>query len=979
MNSNRLQIVASFFLVPILCVFVAVGCGSSGNGKLKTIAVAPATASIAPGATQQFKATGTYSDGSSSDITAQVTWSSGTASVATIGASTGLATGVAGGSSVITATLSGVNGTANLNVASLLSIAITPNPASVGLGGTVQFTATGTFSDSTTANISSQVTWNSATMANATVSNTGLATAVALGTSNITATLGAIVSPIDILTVTAPTLQSITINPANPAMGLGATVDFTATGNFTDGTTVPLPNATWASGTIATATILANGIAVSQAIGTSTITATFNGVNGTTLLTVQTAVARSAYVSGTSDSNTATYVLKTSPAAAQPVASLNLPNVPSQAVPEPSGRFVYLLAANVIYTATVDPISGRLTGVPSSLSTGVNANFGVVDPTGQYLYVASSVGSATTLDSYQINLADGSLSRIGAGISVGSKLISVTVDRTGKFVYAIDAGTPAIFPFSIGSGGALTAIPGFFPTGNSPQYPVIDPTNTYLYVPNFKDGSITTYKINADGTLTVADGGAGFTVGIGSGPTVAAIDATGKYFYVTNQNDNTVSAVTIVANGALGPAVSGSPFATGVTPLGIAIDPTNSTVSVANHFGNSISTFTINPSTGALTAAAVPQVESPAGPFFINLGIGVRSPSVLPGAVYAANSVSGDISAFTSTAATGALTAAANSPFTGIPGNSFAAADLQGSLFFTGSASAKEIAGFSVNQSSAALNVLTGSPLAITGSDTASAVYIFPTGSFAYSLDTTTGSLVANTISGTTVTGPGAVTSAFTGANNIAADPQGDLIYALGSNSTSGIQPYTTIQNSGVLIPSTQTDLPGNWTSGAVDASSQFFVAVDSTAKTLQLFSITPINTGAGTDGALTAVATSGSVTLAGAGPWVVAFDTQDRAVFVADRTAGTITPHAFTYSTGALAVAGTPVTVSGNGITNITVDLTGTYLYAGVNAPAAPPNSKGSVAVYSIGSGGALTAVAGSPFTAGTGNPGVAATNVVQ
>src|SRR5258706_11304340 len=264
-------------------------------------------------------------------------------------------------------------------------------------------------------------------MANATISNTGLASGVAVGTSNITATVGAIVSPIDILTVTAPTLQSITINPANPAIGLGATVDFTATGNFTDGSTVALPAATWASGTTATATMLANGIAVSQATGTSTVTASFKGVNGTTLLTVQAAVARSAYVSGTSDSNTATYVLKTSPAAALPIASLNLSNVPSQAVPEPSGRFVYLLAANVIYTATVDPVSGRLTRVPSSLNTGVNWNFCVVDPTGQYLYVASSVGSAKTLDSYQIKLTDGSLSRIGAaGISVGANLISVT-------------------------------------------------------------------------------------------------------------------------------------------------------------------------------------------------------------------------------------------------------------------------------------------------------------------------------------------------------------------------------------------------------------------------------------------------------------------------------------------------------------------------------------------------------------------------
>ncbi len=169
MNSNRLQIVARFFLVPMLCAFVAVGCGSSGKGKLKTIAVTPATASIAPGATQQFRATGAYSDGSSSDITAQVTWSSGTASVATIGASTGLATGVAGGSSVITATLTGVSGTANLTVISLTSIAVTPNPASAHVGATVQFTATGTYSDNSTANLTTQVAWSSGTASVATI------------------------------------------------------------------------------------------------------------------------------------------------------------------------------------------------------------------------------------------------------------------------------------------------------------------------------------------------------------------------------------------------------------------------------------------------------------------------------------------------------------------------------------------------------------------------------------------------------------------------------------------------------------------------------------------------------------------------------------------------------------------------------------------------------------------------------------------
>ena len=75
----------------------------------------------------------------------------------------------------------------------------------------------------------------------------------------------------------------------------------------------------------------------------------------------------------------------------------------------------------------------------------------------------------------------------------------------------------------------------------------------------------------------------------------------------------------------------------------------------------------------------------------------------------------------------------------------------------------------------------------------------------------------------------------------------------------------------------------------------------------------------------------------------------QDRVVFVADHSAGTITPYSFTVTTGALGAAGTPVSPSANGITQVSVDITGTYLYAGAKAAVAP-GSLGAVAVYKIG-----------------------------
>jgi len=83
---------------------------------LTTIAVAPATASIAAGATQQFTATARDQNGNLMSPQPAFTWSSSGTAVATINSSSGLATGVAAGSTGITATNGTVSGTASLTV-----------------------------------------------------------------------------------------------------------------------------------------------------------------------------------------------------------------------------------------------------------------------------------------------------------------------------------------------------------------------------------------------------------------------------------------------------------------------------------------------------------------------------------------------------------------------------------------------------------------------------------------------------------------------------------------------------------------------------------------------------------------------------------------------------------------------------------------------------------------------------------------------
>ena len=256
---------------------------------LTSIAVTPANPSIARGATQQFTATGTFSDASTQNITGSVTWTSLTASAATI-SSAGLAKGVGVGSSTIQAASGAVTGSTVLNVsaATLSSIAVTPLNPSISTGSTQQFTATGTFSDASTQNLTSSVTWTSLKTAVATISASGLASGVTAGSATIQAASGSITGTTTLtVSAVAPTLSSIAVTPANPSIQNGATQQFTATGTYSDASTKNITSTvTWSSLSTGVATISSAGLATAVGTGTSTIQAALGAVNGSTVLTV---------------------------------------------------------------------------------------------------------------------------------------------------------------------------------------------------------------------------------------------------------------------------------------------------------------------------------------------------------------------------------------------------------------------------------------------------------------------------------------------------------------------------------------------------------------------------------------------------------------------------------------------------------------------------------------------------------------------
>jgi hypothetical protein len=275
---------------------------------LQTVQVTPTNPTIPTGTTQHFIATGTYSDNTTQDLTAAASWSSSAGSVATISnaaGTEGMATALAQGNSDITATVNGVSGATNLTVnsAALQTIAVTPANLSVANGTVIQYRAIGTYTDSSTVDLTTDgaLSWNS-TGAQATVSNganKGLASTNSVGGPfNITATYGAIVGSTP-LTVTAATLNSITLSPLTPSIARGTTLQFVATGHYSDSTTQILTTqVNWGSSNSAVASVsnavgsegLATGVAAGPA---ATITASMSGVTGSTTITVTNASLQS--------------------------------------------------------------------------------------------------------------------------------------------------------------------------------------------------------------------------------------------------------------------------------------------------------------------------------------------------------------------------------------------------------------------------------------------------------------------------------------------------------------------------------------------------------------------------------------------------------------------------------------------------------------------------------------------------------------
>jgi uncharacterized protein YjdB len=302
-NSSIATVSSNGLVTAVAAGTVAVTVSSEGQSASATITVsAPAPApvasvSVSPG-TSTLQIAGTVQlsavtrDANNVVLTGRViAWSSSNPGVATVSGA-GLVTAVSAGSATITALSEGKSGTSAITVSApapvpVATVSVTPASTSITVGSTAQLSAV-TRDANNVVLTGRAVAWSSSSTGVATVSSSGLVTAVSAGSATITAlSEGKTGTSVVTVNAAAPVpVATVSVTPASTSITVGSTVQLSAVTRDANNNVLTGRAITWSSGTPANGTVSGSGLVSGLAIGTTTITATSEGKTGTSVITV---------------------------------------------------------------------------------------------------------------------------------------------------------------------------------------------------------------------------------------------------------------------------------------------------------------------------------------------------------------------------------------------------------------------------------------------------------------------------------------------------------------------------------------------------------------------------------------------------------------------------------------------------------------------------------------------------------------------
>lgn len=229
------------------------------------------------------------------------TWISGAPSVATVNQQ-GDVTGVGSGTASVFAATEGVSAFATVSVSNIPVASVQVNPSTVTLQQGASVNLSAVVRDSAGNVLTNRiVTWSSSNDAIAVVSSSGRLTAVAVGNANVRATSEGVTGQATVTVSNIP-VATVTVTPANPAIGVGQTLGMTATMRDANNNILSGRSVTWSTSNASVAIVNAQGLVSAIAPGSVIITAASEGKTGNTGVTVFNVPPVSLTVSASSNS-----------------------------------------------------------------------------------------------------------------------------------------------------------------------------------------------------------------------------------------------------------------------------------------------------------------------------------------------------------------------------------------------------------------------------------------------------------------------------------------------------------------------------------------------------------------------------------------------------------------------------------------------------------------------------------------------------
>ena len=280
------------------------------NATIDKFSVIPEQATVEVQTSEEYRALVLLSTGDTIDVTDLVTWSSTDGAVASVSNDTGSkgrAFGIKAGTATVVASATfaavTVAQTAELTVVApqIVALFIEPADVAVPVGTVGSLTATAYYDDGSARDVTRDAFWQSdntsAVFIESTGPNAGSGEALSSGRAYISARFGGLPAT-SVVLVTEALLESIQVTPVSANIAAGTSLAYSASGNYSDGTSRDLTNlASWSSSDPTIARVNRVGLVSGLSLGSANIIASYDGQQGSAETTVTNATLTAVEIS----------------------------------------------------------------------------------------------------------------------------------------------------------------------------------------------------------------------------------------------------------------------------------------------------------------------------------------------------------------------------------------------------------------------------------------------------------------------------------------------------------------------------------------------------------------------------------------------------------------------------------------------------------------------------------------------------------